>query len=255
MSQELTLLQYDSDPNAVVNPGVTDRFVIPAKLLYIFTGDDNFQAFIEQYEGQQLGHFDTVTKVSWVYQIQYHGQTLAVAQAPLGAPAATMYLETLIDFGAHSIIAVGSCGALTELAENQLLIPTAALRDEGTSFHYLPAADGVTLNAEVVTTMKATLTAAGIDWQAVKTWTTDAFFRETVTKVQSVRTMGCQVVEMECAALAACAAFRQVKFGQLLYTADSLAQLAQHDPRHWGSEGIAATIELAATCLVNVDKN
>lgn len=252
MSQELTLLQYDPDTSAVVNPGVTEQFTVPSKLLYIFTGDENLQAFVEQYAGQRLGHFDTVTKVSWVYQIQYHGQILAVAQAPLGAPAATMYLETLINFGARNIIAVGSCGALTELSENQLLIPTAALRDEGTSFHYLPAADWVTLDIEIVEAMQTTLTTADVNWQEVRTWTTDAFFRETVTKVQTVRSKGCQVVEMECSALAACAAFRQVRFGQLLYTADSLAKLAHHDPRHWGSEGVAATIELAATSLLNL---
>jgi len=96
-----------------------------------------------------------------------------------------------------------------------------------------------------------TLTKAQVSWQMVKTWTTDAFFRETVTKVQAVRQQGCQVVEMECSALAACTAFRQVAFGQLLYTADTLAQLDHYDPRDWGKGGVFTAIELAAQSLLN----
>ncbi|TBX52702.1 purine-nucleoside phosphorylase [Lactiplantibacillus paraplantarum] len=251
MTTKLALLQYDPEPAAVVAPDVDGRFTVPDKLLYIFTGDDYFQKFVTQYHGYRLGHFDTVTKISWVYQIIYHGQKLAVAQAPLGAPAATMYLEMLIDFGAQTVIAVGSCGALTALPECQLLVPTVALRDEGTSFHYLPAANWVPLDPRAMRAIGVTLTKAQVSWQMVKTWTTDAFFRETVTKVQAVRQQGCQVVEMECSALAACTAFRQVAFGQLLYTADTLAQLDHYDPRDWGTGGVFTAIELAAQSLLN----
>ncbi|GAB1228627.1 nucleoside phosphorylase [Lactiplantibacillus plantarum] len=249
MTDKLTLLQYDPDPTAMVGPDVDGRFTVPAKLLYIFSGDDYFQQFVTRYHGHRLGQFNTITKVSWVYQIGYRGQKLAVAQAPLGSPAATMYLEMLIDFGTRTVIAVGSCGALTALPEEQLLVPTVALRDEGTSFHYLAAADWVPLDPKVIQVLGTTLTKACLPWQMVKTWTTDAFFRETVSKVKAARQQGCQVVEMECSALAACSAFRQVSFGQLLYTADTLAQLEHYDPRHWGAGGVLAAIELAVESL------
>lgn len=251
MTTKLALLQYDPEPRGVISPDVDGRFTVPAKLLYIFTGDDHFQRFVTQYHGRRLGNFSTVTKVSWVYQIIYHGQTLAVAQAPLGAPAATMYLDMLIDFGVQTVIAVGSCGALAAMPEGQLLVPSVALRDEGTSFHYLPAANWVPLDPTIMTALTTTLTAARLPWQLTATWTTDAFFRETATKVRTVRAQGCQVVEMECSALAACAAFRQAAFGQLLYTADTLAQLKNYDPRQWGRDGVTTAIELGARGLMN----
>lgn len=61
--------------------------------------------------------------------------------------------------------------------------------------------------------------------QFVKTWTTDGYFRETQQLVQQRTQAGYTVVEMECAALAACAQFRQVAFGQLLFTADTMTDL------------------------------
>ena len=57
----------------------------------------------------------------------------------------------------------------------------------------------------------------------VKTWTTDAFFRETRGKVEKRLKQGCSVVEMECAAMATVAAFRNVKFAQFMWAADSLS--------------------------------
>ena len=56
----------------------------------------------------------------------------------------------------------------------------------------------------------------------MKTWTTDAFFRETRGKVEKRLKQGCSVVEMECAAMATVAAFRNVKFAQFMWAADSL---------------------------------
>ena len=62
----------------------------------------------------------------------------------------------------------------------------------------------------------------------------DGFFRETKEKVAYRKSEGCSVVEMECSALAACAAFRSATWGMLLYTADSLADVQRYDQRHWG---------------------
>ena len=67
----------------------------------------------------------------------------------------------------------------------------------------------------------------------VSTWSTDGFFRETKDKVEYRKKEGCAVVEMECSALSACAAFRKVVWGMILYTADSLADVEKYDERHW----------------------
>ena len=57
------------------------------------------------------------------------------------------------------------------------------------------------------------------------------------------RTEGCDVVDMECAALAACAEFRCVEFGEFLYTADSLADADSYDERSWGQASLMPALE------------
>ena len=67
----------------------------------------------------------------------------------------------------------------------------------------------------------------------VSTWSKDGFFRETKDKVEYRKKEGCAVVEMECSALSACAGFRKVVWGMILYTADSFADVEKYDERHW----------------------
>ena len=71
---------------------------------------------------------------------------------------------------------------------------------------------------------------------------------ETKEKVEYRKKEGCAVVEMECSALSACAAFRKVIWGMILYTADSLADVERYDERHWGgnADEYALTLSLDA---------
>lgn len=82
----------------------------------------------------------------------------------------------------------------------------------------------------------------------VSTWSTDGFFRETKDKVEYRKKEGCAVVETECSALSACAAFRKVVWGMILYTADSLADVEKYDERHWddNADEYALTLSLDA---------
>ena len=69
-----------------------------------------------------------------------------LCQAPLGAPAAAQFLDSLIACGCQKIVSAGSCGVLADLPENEFLVPVKALRDEGTSYHYLPVARYIELD-------------------------------------------------------------------------------------------------------------
>ena len=66
------------------------------------------------------------------------------------------------------------------------------------------------------------------------------------------RTEGCSTVEMECAALAACAQFRGALFGQLLYTADTLADAANYDERDWGMDSLEPALALCLEIAKNL---
>ena len=76
------------------------------------------------------------------------------------------------------------------------------------------------------------LSEANIPFVKGKTWTTDAFYRETQAKVALRRKERCLTVEMEAAAFFAVAKFRRVAFAQMLYAGDDVSGL-EWDPRRW----------------------
>ncbi len=84
-----------------------------------------------------------------------------------------------------------------------------------------------------------------IPYKRCITWTTDGFYRETKSKVIKRREEGCDTVEMECAALAACARFRGAELSMFLFTADSLASVDDYDERDWGELSFAPALNIA----------
>ncbi|EOU2475602.1 nucleoside phosphorylase [Campylobacter coli] len=177
---------------------------------------------------------------------------MSQVQTPVGSAAAVQVLEYLIAAGVTKIISVGSCGVLEDIPENRFLIPVSALRDEGTSYHYLPPSREVEISKAGINAIESALSQKNIPYWEVKTWTTDGFYRETVEMVQYRKEEGCQVVEMECSALAACAKFRKVTWAMLLFSADTLADPHKYQEREWGKTSISIALELALDAVLSV---
>ena len=203
-------------------------------------------------ECEMIGQFITITKLFSVYKTVHNGVQLAICQAPLGGAAATQIMEQLIAGGVKKVVATGCCGALVADNEGDFYIPTSALRQEGTSYHYLPPSREVRLNQSAINAIEKILCKHQYSYQKCKTWTTDGFYRETKEMVEYRKEEGCSVVEMECASLAACAEFRNIIFGQLLFTADSLANMEAHDTRNWGKDTFALAMNLAMDAVTEV---
>lgn len=246
---EIPILEYDSDSAEVIRPNHgAEQLELPEKCVFGFLGDTIDDYALEA--GAVIAeHFETTTKTYPVYIVNQKGMEFCLCQAPLGAPAAAQLLDFLISCGCRKIVSAGSCGVLTDLDENEFLIPTKAMRDEGTSYHYLPAARFVELEPSAIKAIEQTFYALGIPFRKCTTWTTDGFFRETRDMVEYRRSEGCSTVEMECAALAACARKRGAVFGQILYTADSLANVCAHDERDWGKQSLRKALELCIAVL------
>jgi len=121
------------------------------------------------------------------------------------------------------------------LAVGQLILVSGAVRDEGVSYHYLPPAREAIANETGVRALTTILRRHGLPYREGKTWTTDAPYRETPTKIAQRRAEGCLTVEMESAGLMAVAQFRGVTFGQVLYGGDDLSGVAW-DNRAWRSQ-------------------
>ena len=164
------------------------------------------------------------------------GGPVAVVNPGVGAPLAAAALEEMIALGCRAFVACGGAGALTRTLElGDLVVVDSALRDEGTSYHYLPAARTVATSPAVVAALAAHLTAAGMPHTVGRTWTTDGIYRETKTRVARRVAEGCLTVEMEAAALLAVAAFRSVPLGYVLYAGDTLAG-EEWDERAWTTQ-------------------
>jgi uridine phosphorylase len=168
-----------------------------------------------------------------VYVMERAGQRVAVFHPGVGAPLAAGLLEHAIARGADRFVVCGGAGALRpELHVATLVVPTSALREEGTSYHYLPPGAWAVPHPEALAAIRAALEARGLPYRTGITWTTDAFYRETPVKVARRREQGCLTVEMEASALFAVAAFRGVRLGQILYAGDDLSGEAW-DARGW----------------------
>ena len=146
---------------------------------------------------------------------------IGVALSGIGAPAAAAELEELaVLFPVKRFVVFGSSGALVPLPPGALILPTAAVRDDGTSYHYIPASEEIPIPRAA--RLAALLSELDVPYVSGKTWTTDAFYRETEGNLQRRIAQGCICVEMECSALQAVCTYRGLDFYPFLYSADSL---------------------------------
>jgi len=223
---------------------------LPRKCVFAFLGDC-IHRYASQTNTRKVSDFVSTTKTYPIYITTYRDEEIVLCQAPAGAAPAVQLLDWLIGYGVREIISAGSCGALEAFPEDIFLVPCKALRDEGTSYHYAPPSRFMEINERARWAIKETILAHRKTYREVVTWSTDGFFRETKEKVAYRREEGCSVVEMECSALAACAAFRNVTWGMILYTADTLADVDNYDERNWGANSLEFALTL---CLDSVLK-
>jgi len=248
----IPLLEFDSDPVAVIQPDHEKLDLhLPEKCVFAFLGDQIDQ-YALQAQARIVSHFVSTTKHYPIYIFQRDGEEIVLCQAPAGAAAAVQLMDWLIGYGVRQIISAGSCGALEVFEENTFLVPYKALRDEGTSYHYAPPARFIGINPSARAAIQKALAGHGMKYQEVITWSTDGFYRETKEKVAYRKSEGCSVVEMECSALAACAALRGAVWGMLLYTADTLADLERYDERGWGADACAYALEICFDAVKNL---
>ena len=168
-----------------------------------------------------------------VYRVQWQGRAIGLFHSLLGGAGTVCLMEQLLARGAKKILLYGNCGVLNkEIAAGHWILPTAAYRDEGTSYHYLPVSDYV----EVPTHkhLAQIMDELHLPYVTGKVWTTDAFYRETRSDMEKQKADGCIAVDMECASAMAFGQFRGVPVYQFFY-ADDCLDGDKWDPRTLGA--------------------
>ena len=156
-----------------------------------------------------------------IYRLNWNGRSIGICQTLLGGPGTAGLLEEALAMGAKKVLLYGSCGVLdSALVAGHFILPTAAYRDEGVSYHYLPVGDYV----DIPTAERLGEIFDGLNLPYVKgrVWTTDAFYRETRNNMAKRKADGCVAVDMECASAMAVGQFRGAEVYQFLYAEDSL---------------------------------
>lgn len=240
----IPILEFDDNPQAVIMPNHEGLDLqLPKKCIYAFL-EEEIDRYAREVGAECAGEFISATKTYPVYVMDYKGEKVCLAQAPVGSAPAAQFMDWLIGYGVEQIISTGTCGVLADIEENAFLVPVRALRDEGTSYHYAAPSRYMDVHVEAISAIEQVLEQLGIPYEEVMTWTTDGFYRETAEKVAYRKEEGCAVVEMECSALAAVAQLQGVVWGELLFTADSLADFDNYDQRDWGAEAFDKALEL-----------
>lgn len=227
----LPLEEFDGQDEGVLEPRplpVDGPFPTAAVLCFF---EEAARELHDTGELVRIGRFSTEMGGRPIYATP--DRAVAVFHPGVGGPVSAHSLEQAIASGARRILAVGGAGSLVEsFSAGDVLVVESAVRDEGTSFHYLPPSRTVDFSAEETQRLTAGLDTLGVPSSLGTTWTTDADFRETRARIERRRAEGCVAVEMEAASLAAVSRFRGVQHGHLLYSGDSLHG-AEWSERSW----------------------
>lgn len=253
---------FDHDCSEPRNPmsrpplAAPDGSALPIRCLMSFMGDV-LEHYVEEQGCERIAVLHSETRDFPIYRDRVRNTNVCLVQAPVGAPAAAIMADLLISSGVEILVACGGCGVLTPISSGMILVPTEALRDEGTSFCYCAPARDIVLDVGAVKAACRLLEEQEVPFRTCKTWTTDGFFRETPHLVEKRKREGCDAVDMECAALAAVSQACGARFVEILYSGDSLCVSGRHDTRDWMSNldarAIAFKMALAITTRIDID--
>lgn len=184
-----------------------------------------------------------------IYKISYGGREFAFYLSLVGAPACVCGLEEVIAMGAKKFIFFGSCGVLDdEKVQRHIIVPSAVVREEGTSYHYLAPGEEIEPDWEAGEILKKCLRRCGYSYVCGKIWTSDAIYRETVDQIEERKKDGCLAVDMEYSALLAAARYRNVLLIQFFYGADTLDG-GEWQPRDLADNGLSNAEKYLALAL------
>lgn len=236
----MLLYEFDPNPVAVINPSETHGPVAGCPKVAVSCFErSTFQRMVERLGGVEITR---LKKANWdtpVYRTAYMGTEIALFEAYVGAAGCVGDLEELFFAGVEKLVLFGTCGVLDKsIRDCGVIIPTAALRDEGASFHYAPPSEEIAVNPKYREEFIEILDRHNCTYALGKTWTTDAFYRETAEKMARRCAAGCVCVDMECSAVAALAQFRGKEVFQFFHGSDCL------DGEDWEAWGLSQTANI-----------
>jgi uridine phosphorylase len=186
---------------------------------------------------------------SWILVLKVPG---------FGAPTAVMTLEELAAFGIKKFVNLGTAGGLQQnMNIGDIVICDRAIRDEGTSHHYLPVEKYAFSYPELTENLCTAFERKGIQYSKGTSWTTDAPYRETIEELRQYCSEGVATVEMEASALFAVGAYRGVSVSAIFAISDILSEEDWNQGYHSAEklESLKQIFEVALEAFANNSSN
>ncbi|MDD6772277.1 nucleoside phosphorylase [Inconstantimicrobium porci] len=231
----MILEEFDSTKNAVYNASDCQKRIegFPKVGISCFA-TVTLERLLSSFNYREIARTSFANLEVPIYEIEYKGIKIAVFNSYVGAAGCIALIEDLFAMGLEKLVLFGTCGVLDgEIGDCSIVIPDSAVRDEGTSYHYMAASDEVKVNEKYIDDFKQYLDERDISYTVGKVWTTDGIYRETREKVKRRKSQGCICVDMECSAVAALGKFRGKDVLHFFYAADNL------DAEEWDTRSLA----------------
>lgn len=230
---------FDNTTPAIINPKENPNAVIVDACIITFSYKIE-EYVLSHFNPTKVGEISFATGITPIWLIERNGKKFAFFKTYVGAPACVGSIEdSLSEIKTKKYILFGGAGCLDkEIARGKIMIPNLAWRDEGTSYHYMPASDWVDVHnyKKVCDFMEQ----SKIPFIVGKTWTTDSFYRETRGNFEKRKADGCISVEMECAGVQAMCDFRKLDL-YIFFTGGDLLDAPEWDVRHSFDEAEAGS--------------
>ena len=237
----MVLEEFDETVNSTFDPHEVENVVegFPKVGVTCFS-KKLFDQLVDKFNGIEIALNSNGNGKIPIYKINYEGHELALFMSIVGAPACIVQYEELFAMGLEKMVVFGTCGALDRSIDDlAIIIPNSAVRDEGTSYHYMKSSREVVVNPKYQEEFIKLLNEHDYSYIVGKAWTIDAPYRETRSKVAKRKNEGCICVDMECSAIAALAKFRNKEIFQFFYAADNL------DSAKWDKRSLGNTEKLS----------
>jgi uridine phosphorylase len=151
---------------------------------------------------------------------------IGAGRCGIGAPVMAIAMEELIAMGVKKFLSVGEAGSLQkDLKVGDIIVCDRAIRDEGTSHHYIKPSKYAYPSKELTKRIIENLEKNGLKYSVGTTWTIDTPYRETIEEVKKYQKEGVLAVEMEASAIFAVAEHKKVQAGSILTVSDYLGEL------------------------------
>lgn len=178
VKKELPILEFDGVSDNIIEPSKFIKKIDMSERVIMCFYSEVIEKLVNEGRLKEIETLHSQIGKHPIYELEHKGKKVTVFHPGMGAPLGVGLMEEVIALGGRKFISCGSGGVLDKnIAAGHVLVPTSAVRDEGTSYHYVEPSREISVNSEAVRAIEKVLKDHNCNYLLVKTWSTDSFYR------------------------------------------------------------------------------